>query len=180
MTHLLFIAAVISSLTTPVLAQDTKHDNMANCPMHAQHEIQNSHHANVNKNGDQAMGFPHAKTTHHFRLTSNGGAIEITANDPNDRANIAAIRVHLAHVAGPFGEGDFSTPMFIHQTTPPGAETMRLLKSAIHYHFEELASGARLRMESTDPIAVAATHDFLRFQISEHRTGDPITAADSH
>jgi hypothetical protein len=126
------------------------------------------------------MGFPHDKTTHHFRLRSDGGAIEITANDSNDKTNTAAIRAHLKHVAGLFGQGEFSIPMFIHDTMPPGIETMRLLKAAIHYGFDELPTGARLSIESSDPVAVAAVHDFLRFQISDHQTGDPITVADSH
>jgi hypothetical protein len=30
-------------------------------------------------------------------------------------------------------------------------------------------------IESDDRVAVAAIHDFLRFQISEHQTGDPLT-----
>ncbi|HET9305042.1 MAG TPA: hypothetical protein VFO46_03370 [Candidatus Sulfotelmatobacter sp.] len=181
MRHPLFIAAAVSlTLTASVSAQDTKHEDMANCSMHAQKETQYPHHADVNRHGDLAMGFPHDKTTHHFRLRSDGGAIEITANDSNDKTNTAAIRAHLSHVAGLFSQGDFSTPMFIHDTIPPGIETMRLLKAAIRYRFEELPTGARLNIESSNPAAVAAVHDFLRFQISDHQTGDPITVADSH
>jgi hypothetical protein len=30
-------------------------------------------------------------------------------------------------------------------------------------------------LEASDPIALAAIHDFLRFQINDHRTGDPLT-----
>ena len=180
MRHLFMAAAVSLPLFASVSAQNTRHDDMSNCPMHAQKETQSPHHADVNKHGDQAMGFPHDKTTHHFRLRSDGGAIEITANDSSDKTNTAAIRTHLSHVAGLFGQGDFSIPMFIHDTIPPGIETMRLLKAGIHYHYEELPTGARLSIESSDPVAVAAVHDFLRFQISDHQTGDPITVADSH
>jgi hypothetical protein len=49
---------------------------------------------------------------------------------------------------------------------------MQLLKTKIRYHYEETPSGARVRIESEDPVALAAIHDFLRFQISEHQTGD--------
>jgi hypothetical protein len=70
--------------------------------------------------------------------------------------------------------------MFIHDTIPPGIKTMQLLKAEIRYLYEELPTGARLTIESSDPVAVAAVHDFLRFQISDHQTGDPITVADSH
>lgn len=42
------------------------------------------HSAAVNRHGDHVMRFSHEKTTHHFRLYPDGGAIEVTANDPND------------------------------------------------------------------------------------------------
>lgn len=180
MRHLLFIAAVSLTVAASVSAQDTKHDGMEKCSLHVEKGAQDPHHAEVNKHGDLVMGFPHDRTAHHFRLRADGGAIEITANDSDDKTNTAAIRDHLSHVAGLFGRGDFSTPMFIHDTIPPGIETMRLLKAAIHYRFEELPTGARLSIESSDPVAVAAVHDFLRFQISDHQTGDSITVTDPH
>lgn len=157
----------------PVLGQETKQDDMKDCPMHAQHVAQ-SHQARTESHGDQAMGFPHDKTTHHFRMVTDGGAIEVTANDLGDKANTAAIRSHLKHIAVMFSNGDFATPMFIHDSIPPGTTTMKLLKAAIYYHYEETPSGGRVRIETDDPIAVAAIHDFLRFQITEHQTGDAI------
>ena len=39
-------------------------------------------HSAMMKRGDQAMGFSREKTTHHFRLFKDGGAIEVVANDP--------------------------------------------------------------------------------------------------
>lgn len=41
-------------------------------------------HEEMNKRGDHVMGFDHTKTTHHFRLSPQGGAIEITANSADD------------------------------------------------------------------------------------------------
>ena len=141
--------------------------------MHAEHVAQ-SHQATVQSHGDQAMGFAHDKTTHHFRMATDGGAIEATVNDPGDKANTAAIRSHLKQIATMFSNGEFSTPMFIHDSIPPGATTMKLMRAAIHYRYEETPSGARVRIETDDPIAVAAVHDFLRFQITEHQTGDAL------
>lgn len=162
----------------PIFAQEKKPtDSMKDCPMHAQHMAQQSHHATVISHGDQAMGFPHDKTTHHFRLISDGGAIEVTSNHPNDKANTEAIRSHLSHIAMMFGDGDFSAPTFTHDTVPPGVTTMKLMKSAIHYTYEELPTGGRVRIQSADPIAVASIHDFLRFQIAEHETGDSVEVA---
>ena len=156
-------------LAMPVFAQD-----MTDCPMHAQHA---SHQAVVESHGDQAMGFPHDKTTHHFRLLPDGGAIEVTANDQSDKANTSAIRSHLTHIAMMFGNGDFSIPMFIHDGIPPGVTTMKLMKSAIHYTYEEIPTGGRVRIQSDDPLALAGIHDFLRFQINEHQTGDRLEVA---
>jgi hypothetical protein len=169
-------------LGSPIFAQEAKPaDSMKDCPMHAQHMAQDmaqqSHHATMESHGDQAMGFPHNKTTHHFRLISDGGTIEVTANDPNDKTNTAAIRSHLSHIATMFGDGDFSAPMFTHDSVPPGVTTMKLMKSAIHYTYEELPAGGRVRIQSADPIAVASIHDFLRFQIAEHQTGDSVEVA---
>lgn len=166
------IVLSLSLLALPVLAQEAKpDDSMKDCPMHDQHA---AHHAIVESHGDQAMGFPHDKTTHHFRMMGDGGAIEVAANDPEDKTNTEAIRSHLAHIAMRFGAGDFSTPMFIHDGVPPGVTTMKLMKSAIHYTYEETPAGGRIRIKSEDPIAVAAIHDFFRFQITEHQTGDAL------
>lgn len=159
----------------------SKDDSMQNCPMHQQQQAKaESHHATVEKNGDQAMGFPHDKTTHHFRLTREGGTIEVTVNDATDKANIEAVRSHLSRISRLFASGDFSTPGFVHAAVPPGVTTMQLMKATIRYVYEENVSGGRVRVESADPVAVAAIHDFLRFQISEHQTGDPLTVEDTH
>lgn len=169
------IVISLSLLALPGLAQQARpDDSMKDCPMHDQHAAQ---HAVVERHGDQAMGFPHDKTTHHFRMMDDGGAIEVAANDPEDKTNMEAIRLHLTHIAMMFGAGDFSTPMFIHDGVPPGVTTMKLMKSAIHYTYEEAPAGGRIRMNSEDPIAVAAIHDFFRFQITEHQTGDALEAA---
>jgi len=165
------LALVLFLFSLSLFAQDSKQDDMKDCPMQA------SHQATVQSHGDQAMGFPHDKTTHHFRILSDGDSIEVTVNDPNDKANTTAIRSHLTHIAMMFGNGDFSTPMFIHDGIPPGVTTMKLMKSAIRYSFEEILLGGRVHLKTVDPVAVAAIHDFLRFQISEHQTGNSLEVA---
>ncbi len=144
------------------------------CPMHASYMGSDAHHAIVESHGDHAMGFPHDKTTHHFRLAESGGSIEVTTNDPKDSANIDTIRMHLAHITKAFGEGDYSAPMFVHDTIPPGVTTMKLLKEKIHFEYQVVNSGGLVRIASDDPVARAAIHDFLRFQITDHGTGDPL------
>lgn len=132
------------------------------------------HHADVNKRGDQAMGFSHEKTTHHFRLKPDGGVIEVSANDPKDGASRDQIRHHLTRTAELFGKGDFSLPMFTHGETPPGAAEMTRLKDDIKYTFEAIDRGGRVVIASANPEAIAAIHQFLRFQIKDHKTGDSI------
>jgi hypothetical protein len=133
-----------------------------------------AHHAMVESHGDHAMGFPQAKTTHHFRLAENGGSIEVTANDPKDSFNIDAVRMHLEYISKAFGEGDYSTPMLVHDTIPPGITTMKLLRERIHFEYHAVNNGGHVSIASDDPIARAAIHDFLRFQIMDHATGDPV------
>jgi hypothetical protein len=89
--------------------------DMQSCPLHKEHMKEASRHqADVEKHGDEAMGFPHDETTHHFRLNSDGGAIEVTANDTKDPQNMQAIRSHLTHIVTMFSNGEFSIPMFVH------------------------------------------------------------------
>lgn len=140
---------------------------IADCPMHDQHQ------AGVEERGNHAMGFDHAKTTHHFLLSTEGGAIQVTANDPKDTESADQIRMHLKHIATLFSEGNFEIPMFIHDTVPPGVPAMKQLKSEISYRYDTLDSGGKIVISSANADAVSAIHDFLRFQIEDHKTGDP-------
>jgi len=127
------------------------------------------HHHDVDAKGDKVMGFPHDKTTHHFLLYKTGGAIEVVAKDNENRDKI---RMHLRHISHMFAAGDFSAPMLIHGNEVPGKNVMTERKAQIAYQFEELPMGGRVKIVTSDKKALAAVHEFLRFQISEHRTGD--------
>jgi hypothetical protein len=146
---------------------------MQSCPMHKEHmKAASQHQADVEKHGDEAMGFPHNKMTHHFRLYSDGGAIEVTVNDSNDSQNMQAIRSHLSHIVTMFSNGEFSIPMYVHDQVPPGVPVMKDKHAEISYSFEELPAGGRVHIKTTNPEALKAVHDFLRFQIEDHHTGD--------
>jgi len=118
------------------------------------------------------MGFSHEMTTHHFHLYRSGGVIEVSANDPNDMNTRDQIRMHLNHIVMMFSNGDFNVPMFIHDKNPPGAATMSKLRDEIHYKLEETPQGARIEIVTVNKEALSAIHNFLRFQISDHKTGD--------
>jgi hypothetical protein len=131
------------------------------------------HHAQVDARGDKVMGFDHAKTTHHFLLSPEGGSIEVTANSVEGKESRDAIRGHLTHIAKMFSDGDFEAPMLVHDRTPPGVPVMKRKKAGIQWKYEEIENGARVVAATKDPEALSAIHEFLRFQIADHRTGDP-------
>lgn len=165
------IAFALTLMASPLLeAQEPVHDksSMADCPMMKEHS------ARVDERGDTAMGFSHEKTTHHFRLLADGGAIEVTANDPADAASRDQVRGHLARIAKLFAEGKFAIPMLVHAQKPPGSESMQQLREQIQYRYEEVPAGGRVRISTTNPKALTAVLEFLRFQIEDHRTGDPL------
>ena len=160
------VLIVLMSVSVSALALAQKKTSEPSC-----------HHADVDKRGDHVMGFDHEKTTHHFRLSRSGGWIEASANDPEDTASRDAIREHFAHIAGMFAEGNFDAPMLIHDRIPPGVPTMKRKKTDIEWKVEETPAGARVRITTKDAEALAAVHDFLRFQIEDHRTGDSTEVA---
>jgi len=135
-------------------------------------------HRAMMQRGDKGRGVSQQPTTHHFRLLADGGAIEIGTNDPKDTSTRDQIRQHLSHVAKMFSDGNFEIPMFIHDKTPPGVPTMTELRDQIHYDSEPTDSGGRVRIHTSNARAVEAVHEFLRFQITDHQTGDPMSPPD--
>jgi hypothetical protein len=132
----------------------------------------------MNERGEQVMAFSQTMTTHHFYLSRDGGVIQVEANESSDTASRDEIREHLAHIANIFSHGDFNAPMLIHAQTPPGVPEMKRLMGKIGYRFEQTNRGGRVVISTSDPQALSAVHDFLRFQIHEHQTGDPLKVSD--
>lgn len=160
-------------------AQSPEAKSHADCPLMSDSKSSaqtsgghDAHLAAVNARGEAAMGFSQTETEHHFRLTRDGGFIQVEAKDPADAANRDRIRQHLAHVTQMFAAGDFNTPMLVHARMPPGAPAMSRLKTEIVYAFEETERGGRIRINAKSAKALAAVHEFLSFQIEDHQTGD--------
>ena len=84
-----------------------------------------------------------------------------------------ARRIWISIIALAFRDGDFDIPIFVHNTVPPGVAEMKRLREKIRYSYEETAAGGRVVIATGDQESVAAIHKFLRFQIEEHKTGDP-------
>lgn len=165
-------AAAAQQSAPPPNAKSQSSD--AACPMHDDRTNMDEH-AKMNERGEKGMGFSQTTTTHHFFLKPDGGVIQVEANDPKDTASRDSIRMHLTHIAHAFSDSDFDIPMFVHDTVPPGVPDMKRLKEKIAYTFEQTPNGARVLIRTADPTAIAAIHQFLRFQIEDHQTKDPTT-----
>ena len=148
-----------------LLEQQAEHKEAQSESSHADHETMMSR-------GQQGMGFSQTKTTHHFLLKPDGGVIRVSANDPKDVTSREQIRMHLTHIAHAFAQGDFDIPMFVHDQVPPGVPVMKRLSKEIDYQFRKNDSGGEVVIHSNSAEALRAIHDFLAFQIREHKTGD--------
>lgn len=140
----------------------------------AQHSAQMKREAEMKARGAAAMGFDQDAVAHHFVLTKDGGIIQVDVLDPNDQASLRAIRSHLQQIAAAFQEGNFDAPLTTHAEVPDGVPVMRRLASTISYSFGDTAKGGRVHLVTANDEALAAVHGFLRYQIREHRTGDPL------
>lgn len=133
---------------------------------------QQDHQTMVNEHGDHVMGFSHDKTTHHFELHYDGGLIDVRADDAKDIETRDQIRSHFHHIAQMFANGNFNAPMLVHGKDVPGTATMTQLKDKLHWELQETPRGARLTVTADNKPALDAVHQFLRFQIEDHKTGD--------
>jgi len=160
------LLACFLAQASPLVAQNAQAP-----PQQAQASRQDA----VANRGDHVMGFSHDAATHHFHLLRDGGEILVTANDVKDKSSVAEIRMHLSHIVGMFSDGNFTAPMLIHDTNPPGVATMTRLRSQIRYELSETDRGAKIRIFTSSPETTDAVHAFLLFQIVDHHTGDAPT-----
>jgi hypothetical protein len=91
------------------------------------------------------MGFDQDKTTHHFLLFPDGGAIDVAANEASDLESREAIRSHLPHIAVMFGEGNFEAPMLVHDTEVPGTAELSKRTDLVEYTCAVRDRAARTR-----------------------------------
>jgi hypothetical protein len=168
--------ALLQAFASSFFLQETRAENGAwQVPAtKAVQSPENSSQHDMEHHGEDVMGFSQTKTAHHFLLTKDGGVIAVSAKDPQDTVSQDQIRMHLPHIATAFASGDFTDPMEVHEQTPPGVSTMKRLKAQIQYKFEEIDTGGRVLIHSDNTKAIDALHDFLRFQIREHHTGDSL------
>ena len=153
-----------------------QHPTMPAGMSHQEHLRQLQKETELKRRGALAMGFDQDASVHHFLLQRAGGTILVSSNDANDTQLIEQIRLHFRDIAQAFGQGLFDKPFETHGELPPGVAIMATNKQKISYRYEELPAGARVVIETTDRAALDAIHRFLRYQIIEHKTGDPLVA----
>jgi hypothetical protein len=136
------------------------------------HRPAEAHAAAVDQRHDHTTGMAADTSVHHFAITSRGGVIRLESAMVASEEGRDQARRHLQHVARSFAAGDFAMPMFIHGQIPPGASTMARLKESIRYRYEPTDRGGRITIDTSNREARNAIHEFLRFQIQDHRTKD--------
>lgn len=169
------IVAIAFVVVASSVATRAQHPAMPPGMTHEEHLAQMQKDAELKRRGADAMGFDQDKTAHHFRLSKTGGAIEVVAKDPADDVSRDQIRTHVKTIADQFAGGDFGKPLATHGELPPGARMMQERRSALTFTYEELPGGARVRIAASDTKTTDAVHEFLRYQIREHATGDQLT-----
>ena len=122
----------------------------------------------VQARGHTAMGVDQYTSFHRFEPLPDGGRIALQ-RDAADSAGAAQIRAHMRTIASAFERGDFSLPGFVHGREVPGTAVMAARRSRIYYTTDSLPGGGQVRLRSSDPVAVAAIHEFLAFQRHDHR-----------
>jgi len=125
--------------------------------------------AAVQANGAAVMGVDQTASQHRFEDLPDGGRILYRMADTADAAGTATIRAHLRQVAAQFAAGDFSAPAAVHSMTVPGTTVLAERRALVRYRMEERPGGGEVRITTTDPEALAAVHQFLAFQRSDHR-----------
>jgi len=126
--------------------------------------------AAMQERGKKAMGVDQYTSTHTFDALPTGGRIRLV-RDKDDSAGVAQIRAHMRDIARAFKAGDFSTPEFVHMQDVPGTQTMRAKRAVITYAPRDIPRGAELLIQTTDPAAIEAVHQFMAFQRDEHHAG---------
>lgn len=157
-------AAAFAAFLAVALVANGRQENKEESPA--------EHHCQMMKHGEMVIGFSQVKTTHHFQLTASGGVIEVQTNDPADTTTRDQIRKHLQGISKAFAQGDFSSPVMTHGKTPPGVPEMQRMKGDLSYKYVETDRGGKVLISAANSETLKAVHEFLRFQIEEHQTGD--------
>jgi len=122
----------------------------------------------VDQRSKKIMPFDLTKTMHGFQNLPDGGREVVVANDARDAAQIALVRSHLQKEATLFSHGNFSDPAYIHGADMPGLPELRVGWRRVTVSYATQGSGANITYRTTDPVMVAAIHQWFAAQTMEH------------
>jgi hypothetical protein len=146
--------------------------DMQFCPMHKEHMKEASQHqTDVEKHGDERWDFPMTRPLIICVCTRTAEPSKwpwTTARIPEYAGYPVASDAPRHDVL----ERGILHSIFVHDQVPPGVPVMKGKHEDISYTFEELPSGGRVRIKTTNTDALKAIHQFLRFQIEDNHTGD--------
>jgi hypothetical protein len=131
----------------------------------------NDDFAAMQTRGEQVMGVDQNTSAHVFEDLPDGGRVVLDRADSADTAGINTIRAHMRDIATAFRAGDFTKPFEVHAQTVPGTAEMTARRNTIRYDVVDRPRGGEVRIKSTDSAAVAAIHQFLAFQRTQHHAG---------
>jgi len=118
--------------------------------------------------GAQIMPFDLEQTLHVFQPQEDGGLQTVTAKDPSNSEQIALIQAHLKEEAAKFRQGDFSDPAKIHGEDMPGLAALRAGAGHIDVQYVPLPNGAQIQYTTKNPALIAALHQWMAAQLSDH------------
>ncbi len=130
----------------------------------------------LNSRFSKALGVDANKIVQHYYLVKNGGVIEFAAKDSSDNAAISAVQKYFETQKDLFEKGRNDADADVHGKIPDGMLILKKLRNEITFFAVKNEDGGALRMFSTNDQARQAIQDFLKFQINEHKTGDPLVA----
>jgi hypothetical protein len=139
------------------------------CSGNANDRSPDSAFAAVQRRGATVMGVDQYASQHVFESLPDGGRIVLDRDDASDSTSITTIRAHMRDVEAAFQRGDFRMPGEVHAQEVPGTRVMATKRSVISYRAVDRPRGAEVRITTGDSTALAAVHEFLAFQRSDHR-----------
>lgn len=102
-----------------------------------------------------ATAFNAQNSNQVFQKNTTGGIHQILANDPKDKALVAAIRSYMEAEAARFGTGDYGSGI-------PGVRNLTAVKPGhLHVVYRQLLTGAAVDFIGDDGTTIDALHKWL-------------------
>ncbi len=117
------------------------------------------------------------RVVHHFYLYPDGGMMTLTVTDPSDAETRKAVRAYVQRVSQLMVVGNLTRLREQFGDGVPGLNRIaeaRGRKATITVHSSTPDEGSQIIFSTSDAAALEGLHDFLRFQITDLKTGDPL------